>query len=264
MTLEANLVETLEETSVGTSEVISEPVSPQSVGDTSYLIGAECSDIGVFDRLLKVAGKSVVDVGCGTGEFAELLAERGGRVLGVEPTLGEDRSVPVAGTGTLHFGPGTAEALPVADQATDIVVFKYSLHHVPVASMPAALTEALRILKPEGYLYVAEPIPEGSFHEVVCSFHDESTVQRAAERALSRTVASRFRVAKTVLYITATRYEDFTEFVADMTSKAYNDYPPAAVESDTVRRAFDACRIDGHYVLRQPIRVNLYAYPQRP
>jgi ubiquinone/menaquinone biosynthesis C-methylase UbiE len=239
-------------------------VRPDVSGGTNGLNFGECSDIEVFDRLLSVAGKGVVDVGCGSGEFAALLAERGGNVFGVEPTLKEPRSVPMAGTGTLHLEPGTAEALPVADQASDLVIFKYSLHHVPVASMPAALAEALRVLKPDGYLYIAEPIPEGSFHQVIRSFHDESTVQRAAEQALSTTLASRFRVAESYRYTTATRYQDFAGFVADMAAKDYNDYRPADAGSATVRRAFEACRVGRQYVLSQPIRVNLYACPNRP
>lgn len=233
--------------------------APDKITDSRN--AGDLSDIEMFDRLLSVAGKSVVDIGCGSGEFAELLATRGARVLGVEPTLRQGRCVAVTGAGTLRFEPGKAEALPIGSGSADLAVFKYSLHHVPVEWMPAALTEAIRVLKSDGSLYVAEPVPEGSFHEVVRSFHDESVVQQAAEQAIRTTIAPRFRVAQTYRYTTASRYESFAEFVADMTSKDYNDYEPAAVRSETVRRAFETCGVDRAYVLRQPIRVNFYTQP---
>ncbi len=45
----------------------------------------ETDDLAVIDRRLEVGGLSLVDVGCGDGDFARALAERGAEVLWIEP-----------------------------------------------------------------------------------------------------------------------------------------------------------------------------------
>jgi ubiquinone/menaquinone biosynthesis C-methylase UbiE len=130
--------------------------------------------------------------------------------------------------------------------------------------MAAALTEAIRVLRPTGSLYVAEPVPEGPFHQVVRSFHDESRVQAAARDALRATATPRFRKEQRYRYVSHHRYRDFADFVDDMTAKDYNDYSRADIDNDAVRRAFEACADSAGYILRHPVRVNLFSHPQSP
>jgi SAM-dependent methyltransferase len=103
----------------------------------------------VFELLVAdgdLAGRRVVDIGCGTGKLAAALGELGASVWGVDPSpemLAHARAAaPRAG-----FKQGRAEALPFKDGWFERAVFRLVLHLV---DRPRALDEARRVLVPGG------------------------------------------------------------------------------------------------------------------
>jgi len=112
-------------------------------------------------ELLPLPGAQVLDVGCGNGRITRLVAALGAKVIGIDPgerQLERARAEPtVAGE---RYIKGVAEDLPAADASADGVLFFNSLHHVPVEKMDTALAEAHRVLKPDGWLCIAEPMAE--------------------------------------------------------------------------------------------------------
>jgi len=103
-------------------------------------------------------GDRVLDVGCGPGGAAREAARRGATVTGVDPApimlqLGRYLSVGRSGR-NIEFVPGTAGALPVADQAFTVAWAISSAHHWP--DVPAGLRELHRVLAPGGRLIIAE------------------------------------------------------------------------------------------------------------
>jgi SAM-dependent methyltransferase len=145
------------------------------------------TDIEVLRRHAELAGSEVLDVGCGHGHLSRELAALGARVTGIEISEQQLSAARAAddGTGSTRYLVGRAEALPVADESVDLVVFRASLHHVPPAVMPAALRETARVLRPGGLLYVAEPLAEGDFYALVSIVDDEDEVRDAAQGALA-------------------------------------------------------------------------------
>lgn len=157
------------------------------------------TDLAVLARLAPTAGRDVVDIGCGPGALARALVRAGARVVGVEISeaqLAAARAADAAegeqpgtsadtdGEARPRYLVGRAQALPLEDASMDLAVFMRSLHHVPPTDLMLALAEARRVLRPDGWLYVAEPLTEGSFFELTSLVEDEIEVRAAAQRAL--------------------------------------------------------------------------------
>jgi ubiquinone/menaquinone biosynthesis C-methylase UbiE len=205
-------------------------------------------------------GATVVDVGCGDGTLVRWLAARGAQVLGVEiaeePLERARAATPVAGE---RYEQGGGEALPVPDAHADAVTFIQSLHHVPAELMDRALTEAARVLKPGGVLYVQEPLAEGEQFEVLRPVDDETEVRGQARAALERAPAT-LRHEAEVAFDHLSRHASFDAFRDRI---LLNDAARAARFAqlgDEVRATFERLAIPderGGVHLRQPTRVDV-------
>ena len=144
------------------------------------------SDLTVLERLVPLAGRDVVDVGCGGGALVRALTARGAYVTGIE--ISEAQLAPAirddAGSGARYLV-GLAQELPLAEESVDVVVFMRALHHVPPRDMLDALREARRVLRPDGVVYVSEPLPEGDFYALTSLVEDELEVRAAAQRTIA-------------------------------------------------------------------------------
>ena len=105
--------------------------------------------LGVLaDALDLGAGKSVADLGAGTGKFTRLLALTGARVIAVEPVAAmRERLAEVLPQITVTAGLAEATGLP--ECSVDAVVVAQAWHWFDA---PAALAEAGRVLRPGGAL----------------------------------------------------------------------------------------------------------------
>lgn len=92
-----------------------------------------------------------LDVGCGNGRNAELLAGRVDRVLGLDTSrelLGEARSRVGEPVALLQ---GDAAHLPVGTDSVDIALYIATLHHLPDReTRRGSLAELARVLAPGG------------------------------------------------------------------------------------------------------------------
>jgi SAM-dependent methyltransferase len=92
------------------------------------------------------SGRTVLDVGAGTGKLTRELVRSGATVLAVEPVPGM-RAVLEEVVPEARALDGTAEALPVGDQSVDAIVVAQAFHWF---DGPAALREFHRVLRPDG------------------------------------------------------------------------------------------------------------------
>jgi SAM-dependent methyltransferase len=100
------------------------------------------------DALPLQSGRTVVDLGAGTGKFTRLLALTGAEVIAVEPVT-EMRERLAELLPGVAVSAGTAEATGLADGCADAVVAAQSWHWF---SGGQALAEVERLLRPGGAL----------------------------------------------------------------------------------------------------------------
>src|SRR5262249_8229797 len=94
------------------------------------------------------------DLGCGPGQVARYLHERGVEVVGVDLSPGMVEQARRLNPG-IDFRQGDLTALDVADGAWDGIAAFYSIIHVPRAKVTAALRGLRRVLRPGGVLLLA-------------------------------------------------------------------------------------------------------------
>jgi 2-polyprenyl-6-hydroxyphenyl methylase/3-demethylubiquinone-9 3-methyltransferase len=100
-------------------------------------------------------GKTVVDIGCGGGLFAEELARMDARVIGVDPSassLDTARSHALASGLRIDYRVGVGERLPLEAGSVDIACCVDVLEHVD--DLDAVISETARVLRAGGvYLF---------------------------------------------------------------------------------------------------------------
>jgi SAM-dependent methyltransferase len=110
-----------------------------------------------------VGGRSAgvaLDLGCGNGRHAALLADAAERVVGVDLSralLAVARaSASERGDDALALAHGDASALPLAGRTVDLAVYVATLHHLrPRRARRRSLDELARVLAPDGVALVS-------------------------------------------------------------------------------------------------------------
>jgi SAM-dependent methyltransferase len=103
------------------------------------------------------------DLGCGPGQVARYLQERGVRVIGVDlsPVMVESARRLNPG---IDFTQGDIRSLDIEDGALGGIVAFYSMIHIPRPEVVAALVEMRRVLRPGGLLLLAFHIGDEILH----------------------------------------------------------------------------------------------------
>ncbi len=225
--------------------------SIRDLGERSHL-DALLATVGPVD------GLHIIDVGCGEGQLARALANRGARVTGCDPFIARTDWTP-EGSGSYRLLKAPADALPEPDQSADLVLFVFSLHHVPEAKLSGALAEARRVLRPSGRIYVAEPLAQGPHQHIMELFHDETAVRKGAAQALAKFAKPHFATDQISSYTDARSYSDFDTFAGRMIANMrFNGYTEAAVLAPDVRHRFVEANAKYHGKFDQPVRIDYY------
>jgi ubiquinone/menaquinone biosynthesis C-methylase UbiE len=113
--------------------------------------------LAAMRRLAPWDGRTLVDLGCGTGFWLPGYARDAARVIGVEPDplLRERAEARTRGVRGAEVVPGSAEHLPLADRSVDVVHARFAYFLAP-GSGDAGLAEVMRALTPGGSLIVVE------------------------------------------------------------------------------------------------------------
>ncbi len=170
--------------------------------------------IDYLTSVYDLKGRTVVDIGAGGGSFVRKLAAARANVTGVEIDAEKVALASDDIPGGCRIVEGRAEQLPLDDASQDLACFMYSFHHVPIELHDAALAEVLRVLRPDGHLHVAEPMPEAANSDVMRLIDDETHV-RTVSHARMRSLAGegQFELIASMSYDVVYHYDGFADFV---------------------------------------------------
>ncbi|MEX2704007.1 MAG: class I SAM-dependent methyltransferase [Candidatus Freyrarchaeum guaymaensis] len=117
--------------------------------DTDYLF--RMMGVATIDMALLRKKELALDVGCGIGKEAGMMADRGARVVGVDPSkimVKKARDWLNSNNQEVSIVRGAGEYLPFRSDCFDVVTCKGAMDHF--ASPRATMREFSRILKPSG------------------------------------------------------------------------------------------------------------------
>jgi SAM-dependent methyltransferase len=109
--------------------------------------------LAIIERYVPLAGRRVLDLGCGLGEYVRGFARQGAHAYGCDVAHGRLAEARRRGAGDLVQAAG--EALPYADASFDVVVLNEVIEHV--SDDRATMREVARVLAPGGICVIYAP-----------------------------------------------------------------------------------------------------------
>lgn len=128
---------------------------------------AEDPDGLVVGRLREMAGlegRTILEIGCGTGRYSRDLAKGAAGYFAMEPSPGMLTLAPSGlPPSSLHWVRARGEALPLRSQSMDLVLATWVLGYLRPDACGKVLLEAQRALRPGGEIWLVENHWTGAF-----------------------------------------------------------------------------------------------------
>jgi len=224
-------------------------------------IDRNCPEHEIWNELLDLDGKHILELGCGRAEITRAIATGGeGRNM-VALEVDEIQHAlhqKIDDLPNVEFRMAGAEAIPYDDNRFDVAFMFKSLHHVPLDLMDKAFEEIHRVLKPGGYAYISEPIFSGAFNDILKMFHDEEQVRLAAFEATKRAVDSgRFTLVSQTFFNAPLHFDDFTDFETKILGATHTNHQLSPELHAGVKARFETHMTSDGANFLMPIRVDL-------
>ena len=224
-------------------------------------IDVNCPESDVYNRLLSLDGKHILELGCGSADHTRDIATSGAdrKVTALEvDQLAHEKNLQISDLVNVTFGLAGAEDIPLQDESVDVVFMFKSLHHVPEELMEPAMREIRRVLKPGGFAYISEPVFAGEFNEVLRLFHDEQEVRQSAFSTVKNAVDDGlFSLVEETFFNSPMKFAGFAEFEEKIIKATHSNHSLDEELYKLVKQRFDQHVGDDGAHFLMPIRVDL-------
>lgn len=220
-----------------------------------------CPESQIFETVLSLDNKSILELGCGDAMLTRMIAASGvGRTVMASEvdTIQHAKNLLIDDLPNVKFVLSGSEKIPAADDSFDIVFMFKSFHHVPKELMRQALLEVKRVLKPEGFVYISEPIFAGDFNDILKLFHNEQDVRQAAFDSIKNVVDEGiFHLADEMFFNSPVVFEDFEQFAQKVIGATHSEHKLSDELYTQVQEKFAQVYAanGGNFII--PIRVDL-------
>ncbi len=126
--------------------------------EQEYNVFTDAANQKIIETILSLSniqsGAQIIDLGCGSGIFTQLLDQRGFDCIGLDLSqkllqIGKKQQK------NIHFIQADVEALPFSDNSVETIVLSCLIHHLPNPQKLAA--EVFRVLAPRGQFIAFDP-----------------------------------------------------------------------------------------------------------
>lgn len=225
------------------------------------IIEKNCPEVDIFESVLSLDNNNILELGCGSARLTRLIASTGeNRQLTATEVdkIQHHKNLLIDDLANVTFKLGGGENIDSDDNTFDTVFMFKSLHHVPHQLMDKVLLEIKRVLKPDGLVYISEPMYQGDFNQILMLFHDEEQVRLSAFNAIKNTVDNKiFTLVDEIFFNSPTIYENFEQFEQRIINATHTEHRLAEPLYHQVKEKFNHYfqLNNGHFI--SPIRVDI-------
>lgn len=204
--------------------------------------------------------KKILELGCGDASKTIKIATNGfdREVIACEvDTVQHEKNIKLE-IDNLKFELCGAENLPFEDSTFHNVFLFKSFHHIPLELMDKALSEIKRVLKPNGLVYISEPLFDGELNEIISIFHDEKVVREKAFEAIKKAVDDEeFKLFREVFFYSLVTYESFEDFKSKVMDVTFHDKTHSEELIKKVKNRFNQISNNQEITFKKPFRVDI-------
>jgi len=215
----------------------------------------------VYNALLQLDGKNILELGCGRAEITRTIATEGTdrRITALEvDEIQHQNHLLIDDLPNVEFIKAGAENIPCSDNKFDVLFMFKSLHHVPLDLMEQALLEINRVLKPGGFAYISEPVFAGGFNDLLKMFHDEQVVRLAAFEAIKESVETGLMsLEQQYFFNSPICFENFADFEQKILKVTHTDHRLDDDLYARVKEQFESHMHEDGASFQMPIRIDL-------
>jgi ubiquinone/menaquinone biosynthesis C-methylase UbiE len=155
-------------------------------------------------ELISPKGKKILEIGCGQGDMAIILAPLCHQYIGIDV---DQNSITKAqkiakNISNLTFFVRSGDQTKLQDESIDTVLMHFCLHEVPLQKQGLVLMEIHRVLKNHGQLLIVDPTePPGQVQSLFnagyqFSFFHHSTVVKHSIKVISQAISKKLYKVK--------------------------------------------------------------------